>query len=84
VVQTSVADEYAQLSIEDNGGGVAENLIDQVFSPYVTTKTQGTGLGLAVVRKVMEEHGGEARLENVNNGARMLLRIPLWQQGNGN
>jgi nitrogen fixation/metabolism regulation signal transduction histidine kinase len=53
-----------RLSVEDNGPGFPANILRRAFEPYVTTKPSGTGLGLAMVRKIVEEHG--ARIELIN------------------
>jgi nitrogen fixation/metabolism regulation signal transduction histidine kinase len=53
-----------RLAVEDNGPGFAANILRRAFEPYVTTKPSGTGLGLAMVRKIVEEHG--ARIELIN------------------
>jgi nitrogen fixation/metabolism regulation signal transduction histidine kinase len=53
-----------RLSVEDNGPGFAANILRRAFEPYVTTKPSGTGLGLAMVKKIVDEHG--ARIEVVN------------------
>jgi nitrogen fixation/metabolism regulation signal transduction histidine kinase len=53
-----------RLSVEDNGPGFAANILRRAFEPYVTTKPSGTGLGLAMVKKIVDEHG--ARIEAVN------------------
>ncbi|PJA38157.1 MAG: hypothetical protein CO182_10935, partial [Lysobacterales bacterium CG_4_9_14_3_um_filter_62_6] len=50
---------------------------DRWFEPYTTTKTKGTGLGLAMVRKIAEEHGGSVHGENADGGgARFVLVLP--------
>ncbi|MDQ9169245.1 PAS domain-containing sensor histidine kinase [Oxalobacteraceae bacterium R-40] len=53
-----------QLSVLDNGPGFAPKIMGSVFEPYVTSKPRGTGLGLAVVRKIIEEHGGRIDIHN--------------------
>jgi len=53
-----------RLSVEDNGPGFPPNILRRAFEPYVTTKPSGTGLGLAMVKKIVDEHG--ARIEAVN------------------
>jgi nitrogen fixation/metabolism regulation signal transduction histidine kinase len=53
-----------RLSVEDNGPGFAANILRRAFEPYVTTKPSGTGLGLAMVKKIVDEHG--ARIEVLN------------------
>lgn len=54
----------ARLKVLDNGPGFAEKVLKRAFEPYVTTKVKGTGLGLAVVKKIAEEHGARVRLAN--------------------
>ncbi|HEX6019709.1 MAG TPA: ATP-binding protein [Burkholderiaceae bacterium] len=54
-----------RLSVSDNGPGFADKVLRRAFEPYVTTKPRGTGLGLAVVRKIADEHGARVRLGNV-------------------
>jgi nitrogen fixation/metabolism regulation signal transduction histidine kinase len=56
-----------RLSVEDNGPGFPTNILRRAFEPYVTTKPSGTGLGLAMVKKIVDEHG--ARIEVVNRSA---------------
>jgi len=54
-----------RLVLTDNGPGFAEHVLKRAFEPYVTTKTKGTGLGLAVVKKIADEHGARIRLVNL-------------------
>jgi len=54
-----------RLSVSDNGPGFADKVLRRAFEPYVTTKPKGTGLGLAVVRKIADEHGARVRLGNL-------------------
>ncbi|HET9643067.1 MAG TPA: ATP-binding protein, partial [Burkholderiaceae bacterium] len=56
-----------RLRVVDNGPGFAENVLRRAFEPYVTTKSKGTGLGLAVVKKIAEEHGARVRLGNLEH-----------------
>ena len=53
-----------RLSISDNGPGFADKVLKRAFEPYVTTKSKGTGLGLAVVKKIADEHGARVRIAN--------------------
>ncbi|MGH6611968.1 MAG: sensor histidine kinase, partial [Burkholderiaceae bacterium] len=55
-----------RLSVEDNGPGFPAHILRRAFEPYVTSKSGGTGLGLAMVKKIVDEHG--ARIEVVNRG----------------
>jgi nitrogen fixation/metabolism regulation signal transduction histidine kinase len=54
-----------RLVVSDNGPGFADKVLRRAFEPYVTTKSKGTGLGLAVVRKIADEHGARVRLGNL-------------------
>jgi nitrogen fixation/metabolism regulation signal transduction histidine kinase len=56
--------EWVRLSVIDQGPGFTDNILKRAFEPYVTTKAKGTGLGLAVVKKIMEEHGGRVDIRN--------------------
>ncbi len=56
--------QWVRLSVLDQGPGFAEHILKRAFEPYVTTKSKGTGLGLAVVKKIMDEHGGRVDLSN--------------------
>ena len=57
-----------RLQVIDNGPGFTEKVLKRAFEPYVTTKTKGTGLGLAVVKKIADEHGARIRLANLHSG----------------
>ena len=54
-----------RLQVVDNGPGFAEKVLKRAFEPYVTTKSKGTGLGLAVVKKIADEHGARVRIANL-------------------
>jgi signal transduction histidine kinase len=70
-------DEEATVSITDEGTGVDPDIQDRIFDAFVTGRPSGTGLGLALVRRVAEEHGGIAALTNrPSGGAEALLRLP--------
>ncbi|HFD87116.1 MAG TPA: HAMP domain-containing protein [Gammaproteobacteria bacterium] len=75
-------EHYIQLEVTDNGEGIPEEMLDNLFEPYVTTKTRGTGLGLAVVKKIVEEHGGVVMAANLpDSGARFTIRLPTRWHG---
>ena len=58
-----------RLSLSDNGPGFADQVLTRAFEPYVTTKSKGTGLGLAVVKKIADEHGARIRLSNAQHAS---------------
>jgi signal transduction histidine kinase len=69
-----------RLVVEDTGPGLPDDVIARLFEPFFTTKPpgEGTGLGLAVVRSIIEEHGGRIRGENAPaGGARFLVELPV-------
>ena len=76
----------ATLTIEDNGNGLPEGKTDRLFEPYVTHRDKGTGLGLPIVKKIIEEHGGMLTLHRAtdtapepNQGARAVMTLPLHE-----
>jgi len=69
---------WLEITFNDQGPGLPQNMVDKLFEPYATTKTKGTGLGLAIVKKIIEEHGGDVWAENLNpEGAGIIIRLPL-------
>lgn len=69
---------FVELSVADNGPGLPEGFDERWYEPYTSSKERGTGLGLAVVKKIVEEHGGSIRAENRDGGgACFRLRFPL-------
>ena len=76
-VETAVEENTVRLTVRDNGCGFPEALMARLFEPYVTTKPKGTGLGLAVVKKIIEEHRGRMKVENIQpHGASVCLYLP--------
>lgn len=68
------------ISVNDNGTGIPENIRQKVFDPFVTTKPQGTGLGLAVVKSVIEKHGGSVVLESTSSaGTCINITLPAHE-----
>lgn len=78
MVRTSVEADFVLMRVIDNGCGFPADILPRVFEPYVTTKTKGTGLGLAVVKKIVEEHGGMVEIRNIDEGgACVCVKLPL-------
>jgi nitrogen fixation/metabolism regulation signal transduction histidine kinase len=71
--------DVARLRVEDDGPGVAPELAERIFDPYVTTKPHGTGLGLAIAKKTVLEHGGTIALGEPSalGGAAFDITLPL-------
>ena len=73
---------FVEFSVADNGPGVGQDMLHNLFEPYVTAKAKGTGLGLAIVKKIVEEHGGIVWAENrAHGGARIVIRLPVVRIG---
>lgn len=69
---------YIELLVHDNGPGIPDEIFGKVFEPYVTGKRKGSGLGLPIVKKIVEEHGGMIWSKNKNEGgACIMIRLPL-------
>ena len=67
-----------EISITDNGGGIAPENLTRLFEPFFTTKKNGTGLGLAITRKIIKEHSGDISVESkLNAGATFRVVLPL-------
>lgn len=70
----------ARVAILDNGPGIPESMLGRLFTPFATSKAQGTGLGLAVSRRIVEAHGGRIEVRNrAGGGAEAALYLPLDQ-----
>ncbi|MHB8808440.1 MAG: ATP-binding protein [Desulfobulbaceae bacterium] len=73
-----------ELVVSDSGAGIPDETLNKIFDPYYTSKTTGTGLGLAVVQKVMEAHGGTIRVQSVpGRGTRFAITLPGKVQEEG-
>ena len=66
-----------RLSVIDNGNGFSPRILASAFEPYVTSKPRGTGLGLAMVKKIVDEHGGRIDIQNRTDGSGAMIRIVL-------
>ncbi len=69
-----------EFSISDNGGGVPRDLLANLFDPFVTTKSNGSGLGLALVAKMIRDHGGVVECENSERGANFKVMMPVYRE----
>lgn len=75
---------FVSLEVRDNGPGIPQDILSRIFDPYFTTKSQGTGLGLAMVLKVTEAHGGSVRItsetEGPERGATVRFLLPATSE----
>lgn len=80
-IVTELCGRCARLLLVDNGPGFPPEILPRVFEPYVTTKAKGTGLGLPIVKKIIDEHQGTIEINNAPaGGARMDIRLPLVKE----
>ncbi|HOX05757.1 MAG TPA: ATP-binding protein [Planctomycetota bacterium] len=71
-----------ELRVADNGRGINPADVEKIFNPFYTTKARGTGLGLAVVSRIVAAHGGDVRAENLpGGGSCFVLRLPAEAEG---
>ena len=75
-VKTRVADGGAEVSVIDRGAGIAPKDLESIFNPFFTTKADGVGLGLAIVSKIVDEHGGKIAVES-EAGKGSVFRVYL-------
>ena len=80
-VRTEANADYVAVSFIDTGHGIAPEHIGRVFEPYFTTKTEGTGLGLMIVQRIVREHGGTLDVESdIGRGTTVRLKLPLTEK----
>ncbi len=83
VVRTGMDWDYVYLQVEDSGAGIAQENLERVFNPFFSTKDKGAGLGLAMIKKIFDDLGGEVRLESrLGKGTRVTLYLPPLPAGN--
>jgi signal transduction histidine kinase len=72
---------FQRITISDNGPGIGADALPNLFHPFFTTKRHGTGLGLAVVQKIIVQHGGQVEARNQpGGGASFIVTLPEWRK----
>jgi two-component system sensor histidine kinase FlrB len=79
--QIDDAHQQCRITVSDNGPGIDQSLRDRVFRPFFTTRAQGTGLGLALVQKIVVTHNGRVVAgTSPDGGASMTITLPLTRR----
>ena len=76
--------EFARIEIADQGPGIPEEVQHRIFEPFFTTKASGTGLGLAVVKRILEGHRGEFAVSSSRDGTVFVIWLPIEEQPGAN
>lgn len=79
-VKTYSEDGYGVIEVNDSGPGFSPMAKKNLFSPYFTTKAEGSGLGLVIVKKIMTDHEGVIEIDDDENGASIKLKLRLYAQ----
>ncbi|MFY0593320.1 sensor histidine kinase [Roseivirga sp.] len=74
-ISANYIDEKMHLSITDNGPGIPLNILDEVFVPFFTTKTEGNGIGLSLSKQIMKAHRGDITVESGSLGTKFTLKV---------
>ena len=78
---TRFDDETIRITVEDTGTGIPDEVLNKIFEPYFTTKIDGTGLGLAMVYKVVKGHGGDITVQSRPSlGTRFTIQLPIYRR----
>lgn len=76
--------EVALIEVHDNGPGIPAALVDKIFQPFFSSKEEGSGLGLSIARRIIEEHGGEINAKpDEGIGATFVISLPLKEEIHG-
>ena len=80
VISTKCEADSVVTSVRDYGSGLPEEDMDKVFTHFYSTKPNGMGMGLTIVRSIIEAHGGKLWVENVDEGARFFFALPVTRK----
>ncbi|MCD6549037.1 MAG: sensor histidine kinase [Thermodesulfobacterium sp.] len=78
LILTEKKDNFVKIVVKDTGVGISEDKLDKIFEPFYTTKTTGSGLGLACVERIVKEHEGKIEVKSiVGKGTEFIIKLPL-------
>lgn len=70
-------EEAVVFEVDDTGGGIPPEILRNIFNPFFTTRDEGTGLGLPIAQRIVEQHHGHIEVQNSQSGARFRVSVPL-------
>jgi PAS domain S-box-containing protein len=76
-LKVSKKERYMMVYIKNTGPGISKELEGKVFNLFYTTKSGGTGVGLAITQNIIQSHGGNIRFKNVSDGVEFIIELPL-------
>jgi signal transduction histidine kinase len=77
-IETYIADHRLKIVISDSGAGISKEHLEKIFEPLFSTKSFGVGLGLPIVKGILEQHSGDIEIEStLNVGTKVTLSLPL-------
>ncbi len=76
IIAAKRVDSFLRIEFRDNGRGIPSSILPHIFDPFFTTKDEGTGLGLSVSKKVIENHGGMMNVMSDGQGTQFIIDIP--------
>lgn len=81
-IQIRHSNHYIKIYFTDNGCGISDVSLEKIWNPFFTTKEKGTGLGLGLVKKIIESHSGEINLYNRRDqsGVEVVVSFPVLQE----
>ena len=81
VIETKSNDHFVKVIFDDTGEGIADEIISKIWDPFFTSKEKGTGLGLGIVKSIIEIHGGQVNVANkATKGVRVKVKLPIRQE----
>lgn len=77
VLKDPTEKNFIKVFVKDSGGGIPQDMLPRIFTPFFTTKRHGTGLGLAIVNRILLNHGGSIEAANEGSGAVFTVTLPM-------